>query len=137
MYVEGMNNLAEVLKSSKANVQLLWAENSVAGHSSSHVVNNMSLDEILHADYSLLDVVVTATRDIEAGEEILLDYGPEWVADYSRFLVEFEKYQTVILSIDGSVSDEDSSLSEKPFPIFRHPILPQTLEFPDSWLQHE
>jgi hypothetical protein len=75
-------------RAEKANVRLEWYE--WASHTSGgmpQALMSRTIEEIDESPFSALDVSYRATRPIRAGEELLLDYGPEWSEAWERYLV--------------------------------------------------
>lgn len=61
----------------RANVKIRWAERFPAGHDSS-VLSDYSVNDLSSTEKSLLAFDFVATRDIQVGEEMFLDYGDMW-----------------------------------------------------------
>ena len=70
-----------------------------------------------------LDLVFSASRDINEGEELSTDYGKDWIYLWAHYL------STRIISINKDSGDEE-------LPKFRVPIVAEHL-FPDTWLDVE
>jgi hypothetical protein len=98
-----------------ANVKLEWYEWATRTSGGTPVaLATRTIDQLDASPFSPLDVSYRATRDIAKGEEILLDYGPDWSAAWERYLV----------------ARADPAAPA----LFRSPVgAPEGL-FPDSWL---
>lgn len=59
-----------------ANVKMVWSDPSKSNHKPDWL--NKTLRELYHVSHAGLAMSLVATRDIQAGEEIFLDYGDEW-----------------------------------------------------------
>jgi hypothetical protein len=71
---------------SASNMKIQW--HNWDDPSSSHPPSALDMDifELMDLTYSALDIQYTATRDIAAGEELLLDYGHSWEASWGQYL---------------------------------------------------
>ncbi|CAB9501646.1 Guanylate cyclase [Seminavis robusta] len=73
----------------KANVKVVWPSHEMVAHKPEWLTRNVTtirytLDKIgLSFDY-------VALRDIKEGEEILMDYGPEWEAAWRKHVIDWE-----------------------------------------------
>ena len=104
-----------------ANVAMAWFEWSPGDL---HRSFNMSLSALLSASVASLDVQVMATRDIEVGEEITMNYGPAWLDAWSQYLAERIAWMT-----------SENSHDETTMPIFRNPITaPDSMTFQSHWM---
>ena len=76
---------------STANVQVDWYWWNKDGTNEETMNRKMqtSLLELSLKEAAQLDLQYTATRDIEAGEEILYSYGEEWQNAWSEYSVDF------------------------------------------------
>jgi hypothetical protein len=68
----------------KANVRLQWAADGVMGHDATWLSKPPSAMGYHASPGLFIDLV--ATRDILPGEEILMDYGPEWEAAWQEHM---------------------------------------------------
>lgn len=59
-----------------ANVEMVWADPKTSIHNPRWL--NKSLSELYSISYSGLSMNLRATRDINSGDEIFIDYGDEW-----------------------------------------------------------
>ena len=59
-----------------ANVKMVWSDPSKSNHKPDWL--NKTLRELHEISYAGLAMSLVATRDIQVGEEIFLDYGDEW-----------------------------------------------------------
>lgn len=107
------------------NAKLVWPENN---HSNDKYHNDAilysTLDELRDdaEDYQLkLSINVVATRDIQKGEEITIDYGPDWVKAYNHH----------ILTSDFSAIKWTARYSNS------QPVLPTLYEYEDYSYQLE
>lgn len=58
------------------NAKIAWADNKTVGHNPDWL--NLSVDELGDRKHAGLAFDFIATRDILPGEEVFIDYGPEW-----------------------------------------------------------
>jgi len=61
--------------STKANVELRWATSAQHDHVQVH---NISIDDLKTLEHTGLLLEFVATKDIQSGDELFLDYGSEW-----------------------------------------------------------
>jgi hypothetical protein len=71
-----------------ANVRLRWADPVRSNHQADWL--DLTVDEIDQMDTAGLAMELVATRDIDPGEEIFLDYGQEWEDAWNRHLNTWE-----------------------------------------------
>lgn len=80
-----------------------------------------SIEELEASHFANLDISYVATRDIEEGEELTLNYGPEWEAAWKEYQnTIWRRKQLIHAAIDP--------------PIFRQPIGVSATMFPSSWM---
>lgn len=84
-----------------------WETNSVVPQPS--IIDECSIDELEASSYSKLDFAYRATRDINKGEELTVNYGAEWERNWENHF---------------------KTPSDKPF---RHPIGAPDGLFPAKW----
>lgn len=73
-----------------SNTRIQW---SSFPYHKSHLLNSTS-SEILSAHGTGLIIDLIATRDIEEGEEITIDYGPDWQTAWNDHVSEWEPWDT-------------------------------------------
>jgi hypothetical protein len=71
-----------------ANVKLQWASPQRSQHNPDLL--NMNLTELNNVNNSQLAMELVALRDIEAGEEIFLDYGDDWEAAWQKHVQDWK-----------------------------------------------
>lgn len=88
------------------NAHYRWASNSEWDPKTKHTLN-MTLDELAAFDYQkqhrMLSMEIIASRDIEGGEEIFIDYGEKWEEAWFQHV---EKWSCNIA--EGDENDEHS-----------------------------
>ena len=70
------------------NVRIQWASPERSQHNPDLL--NMTINELSEIESSQLAMELVALRDIEAGEEIFLDYGDEWEAAWQKHVREWK-----------------------------------------------
>ncbi len=85
-----------------------------------------SVEELLEMKMAPLDIGYYAARDIEAGEELLIDYGEGW----EEYMREFLQGQEVVPRKEG----EDEEVFRREY--IRHPIGLGKGSMPEHWLGH-
>eukprot|EP01040_Poterioochromonas_malhamensis_P013522 gene13522-14871_t len=85
-----------------------------------------SVKELLEMKMAPLDIGYYAARDIEAGEELLIDYGEGW----EEYMREFLQGQEVVPRKEG----EDEEVFRREY--IRHPIGLGKGSMPEHWLGH-
>ena len=105
------------------------ADGEVLPASSLPRLRALSLDtaSILHADYSQLDLKYTATRDIKQGEELSIDYGSAWLADWAAYLAKSLSYKARSGPFESGNTDKFSP------PLFRAFIQAPPGLLPPQW----
>ena len=79
----------------KANAKVQWSNNKHWGNKDWWL--DMNPSDLLDDDARYIGVVmeIVATRDIEEGEEVFIDYGDEWQEAWDEYMAEWEgKYKT-------------------------------------------
>lgn len=120
-----------------ANVELewfLWPQGSdyvegVTPRKPTPFTPDTPIDTLIRAPFSPLDIAYRATRDIELGEEIYMDYGEEWLTAWRKYVEQVNLYLRRLI-IEG-----DSY--ENPIPYFRHPIKAPEGMIPSHWVVDE
>ncbi|KAL7558649.1 hypothetical protein ACA910_010025 [Epithemia clementina (nom. ined.)] len=72
----GVNYINHAKTGQGANVKIRWAHSFSAHHDD--IVANSTLDDLDRIRKSVLVLDYIALRDIDKGEELLIDYGPDW-----------------------------------------------------------
>jgi hypothetical protein len=70
------------------NVRLQWAEDGVMGHKANWLTKTPNNIGFKASPGLFLDLI--ATKEIQPGEEIFMDYGEEWQTAWDEHVVEFE-----------------------------------------------
>eukprot|EP01040_Poterioochromonas_malhamensis_P013521 gene13521-14870_t len=89
-----------------------------------------SVEELLEMKMAPLDIGYYAARDIEAGEELLIDYGEGW----EEYMREFLQGQEVVEELMGEEEREDKEDFRREY--IRHPIGLGKGSMPEHWLGH-
>jgi len=71
----------------KANAKVVWAEDGTPGHNSDWLEEGVSVLKFRNTIGLSLNFV--ATRDIQPGEEVFIDYGPEWEEAWNKHVKEW------------------------------------------------
>jgi hypothetical protein len=71
---------------------------------------NASTEQMLREQYSRLDLKYVAMRDIEAGEELTIDYGRQWTESWAEYLAETLLFEAEEVHLD---SNSDGSYHRK------------------------
>jgi hypothetical protein len=121
----GLISIANHRREQEANVQLKWI--SWAGSPSPQFLDT-AVDDLVRAKYSVLDAQLVATRVIEDGEEILLNYGSSWMQAWADFLAHSVASKLYSAAEECSAFEENS-----PVPIFSHCIEAPDGMFPALW----
>ena len=80
------------LKSS-ANAYITWSKSDEMWND--HSLHDLSVADTMNQEYPVITMEVYAIRDIKEGEEILIDYGPEWEDAWAEYLKEYEASEAV------------------------------------------
>jgi hypothetical protein len=99
-----------------ANVEIEWSTQDPAFES----LMQRNVSELLDFKYAPFDIAYRATRDIEADEELALDYGTNWIHNWATHL-----------ALLNTWTASGSSASQRPH--FRQPIEWSAGFVPDSW----
>ncbi len=118
---------------SDPNLQVGWYywnrnENQKLGQTLLDETLSSNASAILQADFSLLDLKYTATRDIEMGDELFIDYGIKWINAWALYLADSLVYKSRSEEERGHGKDMDAYK-----PIFRQFIQPPQDLLPASW----
>ena len=81
-------------------------------------VLSISPEELLKSEFAQLYFSYRALRDIKKDEEILIDYGESWEADWNKYLQ----------------AKKDFKIFKEAVPLFRRPIDMPASMLPDNWL---
>jgi hypothetical protein len=73
----------------RANVRVRWAENFAIGHNQS-VVDHADFDFLRGTERPTLAFDYVATKDIDEGDEIFLDYGDDWIRAWDAHVATFK-----------------------------------------------
>ena len=85
----GMINYINHAPADKANVRVVWPDKEMVAHKPDFLLKDPT--ELRHTlDKIGLSFDYIALRDIQEGEEILMDYGPEWVEAWREHVQEWE-----------------------------------------------
>eukprot|EP01040_Poterioochromonas_malhamensis_P013524 gene13523-14873_t len=90
-----------------------------------------SVEELLEMKMAPLDIGYYAARDIEAGEELLIDYGEGW-EEYMREFLQGEEV-AVEEGVRRSEGEDEEELRRQ---YIRHPIGLGKGSMPEHWLGH-
>jgi len=71
----------------KANAEVRWAEDGTPGHNSDWLEESVS--SLKWRNEIGLSLNFVATRDIQPGEEVFIDYGPEWENAWNKHVKEW------------------------------------------------
>lgn len=97
----------------KANAYITWSRHKHVPND--HSLHDLTIDQLAERNKVGIVMVVQALRDIEEGEEVFIDYGPEWEAAWmehmNRWTREFGKDKTWELRAD----DMKATYREMPF----------------------
>lgn len=98
-------------------------------------LNTWSVEDLEEAQAAPLDLQYIATRDIRAGEELLVSYGIEWERAWKNYLTRMLHWHEVMDLLQDR-GEDISSLDVLP-PQFRAPISAPPGMFPESFLAAE
>ncbi|KAL7526358.1 hypothetical protein ACHAXR_004417, partial [Thalassiosira sp. AJA248-18] len=73
--------------SKSPNTKVVWAKDSTPNHNSYWLEENVTFLKSMASIGLSIDYV--ATRDIEPGEEVFIDYGPEWEQSWDKYVKEW------------------------------------------------
>jgi len=93
----------------KVNVRLQWAEDGKMGHQSKWIQQSPAAMEGKASPGLFVDYV--ATRDIERGEELFLDYGDEWEKAWQAHVAKFTDLP------DGAAVEDNDYMSAREYNI--------------------
>jgi hypothetical protein len=97
----------------KANVELRWSKRSFGGINKNDEWFHLSGEQLLTKGFGLLMELV-ALRDIEAGEEILYDYGSDWEREWNTFVSErWEPSDMAVKYVDPTIMNEPLRKSQE------------------------
>mmetsp|Transcript_1983 Transcript_1983/g.3782 ORF Transcript_1983/g.3782 Transcript_1983/m.3782 type:complete len:488 (-) Transcript_1983:111-1574(-) len=88
------------------NVEIDWFQWSADEEESR--LDSWSAAKLEEAQFAPLDLQYVATRDIAAGEELLMDYGPEWEDAWKSYLDEMIHWHEVLNLIESLGKNLDS-----------------------------
>jgi hypothetical protein len=125
----------------------VWAVNHAHGrHSNAHLewhnppaASNKTLEDILSAPYTPLEISLVADRTIGAWEEILIDYGDDWTQSWTQYLsrrvlrYEGNYDPTCSFSYNNEAMKAANNCDSSQFPVFRHHIQAEGISFSDNW----
>jgi hypothetical protein len=130
-----------------ANIQLQWFDWQVyagkdCGIDSIHsILSSTSQHEVLSCRFTL-DIAAYAIRDIEVDEELLMDYGIEWVEAWNYWVQALKDYEANTATQSSSDNDDNANQEAKKEdegwkirPSFRHPIMLPPGFLPENWLE--
>lgn len=106
----------------RANVKLAWG-NPKRGNHHPHFLEG-PIDNLRYAYSAKIAMDVIATHDIKQGEEVLLDYGPEWESAWKAHVESWKPIEGSEFYIDAYTLNKDNSrplrtayeLLERPLP---------------------
>jgi len=112
-----------------ANAKLEWYFFSPDTHGDNSTTLAKSIKELAEAPFAQLDLAYIATEVIAKGQEITIDYGPEWRARWLSYLAALQSWEEEQSESSSSVSSSSSSssssslfLSSGPRPQFRYSL---------------
>lgn len=88
--------------------------------------------ELLNAPFTKLYLGYRAVRNISAGEEITINYGPLWLNDWTQYLSHLVHFLELKLHVNGKEGEETTD-QNIPLPLFRSFIGPPAGLFPKEW----
>lgn len=96
--------------SQKPNVKLVWAATTRSNHQSDWL--NLTVPELVkfESEAAGLAMEVIALRDIQIGEEIVLDYGDEWQEAWDKHLSEWKPIEGDYISAEMLNADNTTRL---------------------------
>lgn len=113
----GLGGMINHKRGEEANVAIQWYD---WGLNISEKVLSLPINKLASAPFAQFDFAYVATRDIEVGEELFLDYGASWEAAWSQYEEEVDAW-----------AEDDTN--DDPAPQFRHPIGAPAGLFPESF----
>ena len=72
------------------NAYMTWSKASDNGLANQHMYHDVSVQEMALVDKVVIVMKVVALREIAEGEEVLLDYGPDWEAAWQDYRIKGE-----------------------------------------------
>ena len=78
------------LESGLANAYVTWSQAEEDSVANDNYLHDFSVRRVMEQDVPNIVLSIDAIRDIKEGEEILIDYGPEWVAAWEKYVKEHE-----------------------------------------------
>ena len=93
---------------------------------------NMDINTVEGMSVAPLDIAYRATKDIQAGEEIFVDYGSAWEIAFNEYIHDMDAYKTCLYS-NTVKSDEMCELCQKPSQFMFPMTFPREL-FPSHWI---
>ena len=128
--------------SSNPNVKLRWSDPTRSVHNPDWL--NQAVEELMNQTFAGLTMEVVALRDIEPGEEILVDYGKEWELAWERHVASWrplEDSDSYISAWDLN-ADEESVLKTEfeqltnPYPSNVHIRFDLSFRRSHAWIKH-
>lgn len=111
---------------SLANVKLQWAQESSGNHMPRLL--NASIAEIASSDATAkLAMELIATRDIQAGEEIFLDYGDDWEAAWNEHMQNWKPLETAKNYVAAAQLNAEPTIRSI-FEELENPLYPDNVE---------
>jgi hypothetical protein len=107
-YGSGIHYVNHGNNSSKANVIMRWAEHGTSGHNQAWL--DMKPEEMTNIWQTNLGIDYVTTEDISEGEELFLDYGPNWEEAWQQHVESWEPEEEEMTARDWNFNLRDESI---------------------------
>lgn len=139
----GLASMANHGSGNRANIFMDWftwprdsdANDGLGGREELGRVLNLSVSELLQGSSCQLDIKLVAKRDLVAGEELMLDYGVDWLEQWALYLSSTLAVvgggKDIEIDTDGNAVERKNQQQSRP--TFRHFIEAPDGMFPLHW----
>jgi SET domain len=99
----------------QVNAHLQWSTHGFV--SNDHATHDHTVEEVMNFRSNMVVLELVADKDIAAGEEVFINYGPEWVAAWEEYKTAWEQKHKNDKSWPLKAEDIKATFKDRPYPV--------------------